>query len=226
MSRTKQKILQVSLMLFNQKGERVVTTNHIASEAGISSGNLYYHFKNKGAIIRELFNQYQAETLALLQLPENRMLTPDDKIRYFQILNQQLWSYRFLHREIYHLMEYQPDFRALYPRFASQVMRQGKAIYQGFVDAQVMTMTASEIEALVINLWIVLTNWSNFLSMSGHIHPNDHSEQWVMQAMRQMLFLEGPYLTGDGRVAYEKLIAAMGNSTLFAQLAEDAEHAS
>ena len=42
-------------------------------------------------------------------------------------------------------------------------MQQGQRIYQAFVDAGLMKMTPSEIEALIINLWIVLTNWTNFL---------------------------------------------------------------
>ena len=52
-----------------------------------------------------------------------------------------------------------------------------------------MKMTPSEIEALIINLWIVLTNWTNFLYMSGHISDNNHlEEKWVWQALRQMVF--------------------------------------
>jgi hypothetical protein len=46
-------------------------------------------------------------------------------------------------------------------------MQQGQKIYQAFVDAGLMKMTDSEIEALIINLWIVLTNWTNFFICQG-----------------------------------------------------------
>ncbi len=195
--KTKDRILQISLQLFNERGERSVTTNHIAAELGISPGNLYYHFRNKHEIIKELMHQYQVETLEMLSLPEDRPLTTNDKINYFQVLSGQLWNYRFIHRDVYHLVESNEDFKKIYPRFAGQVMQQGQRIYQAFVDAGLMKMTPSEIEALIINLWIVLTNWTNFLYMSGHISDNNHlEEKWVWQALRQMVFLEGPYLMG------------------------------
>ncbi|MFC1399220.1 TetR/AcrR family transcriptional regulator [Acinetobacter lactucae] len=217
--KTKDRILQISLQLFNERGERSVTTNHIAAELGISPGNLYYHFRNKHEIIKELMYQYQVETLDMLSLPDDRPLTTNDKINYFQVLSGQLWSYRFIHRDVYHLVESNEDFKKIYPRFAGQVMQQGQKIYQAFVDAGLMKMTPSEIEALIINLWIVLTNWTNFLYMSGHISDNNHlEEKWVWQALRQMVFLEGPYLMGESRATYEQLLDSLGPSDLFASL--------
>ncbi|WP_457795168.1 TetR/AcrR family transcriptional regulator [Acinetobacter baumannii] len=217
--KTKDRILQISLQLFNERGERSVTTNHIAAELGISPGNLYYHFRNKHEIIKELMHQYQVETLEMLSLPEDRPLTTNDKINYFQVLSGQLWNYRFIHRDVYHLVESNEDFKKIYPRFAGQVMQQGQRIYQAFVDAGLMKMTPSEIEALIINLWIVLTNWTNFLYMSGHISDNNHlEEKWVWQALRQMVFLEGPYLMGESRATYEQLLESLGPSELFASL--------
>ena len=218
--KTKERILQLSLQLFNERGERSVTTNHIAAELNMSPGNLYYHFRNKSEIIKQLMEQYQGETLQMLALPDDRLLDANDKIRYFQVLSSQLWGYRFLHRDVYHLVENNEDFRKMYPRFAGQVMQQGQKIYQAFVDAGLMQMTSSEIEALIINLWIVLTNWTNFLYMSGHItDSNTLEEKWVWQALRQMVFLEGAYLRGESRETYERLLDTMGPSELFSSLA-------
>ncbi|EZQ10377.1 MULTISPECIES: TetR/AcrR family transcriptional regulator [unclassified Acinetobacter] len=222
--KTKDRILQISLQLFNERGERSVTTNHIAAELGISPGNLYYHFRNKQEIIKELMEQYQHATLELLALPEDRDVNANDKIRYFQVLSSQLWAYRFLHRDVYHLTENNDDFRKIYPRFAGKVMQQGQKIYRAFVNAGLMQMTESEIEALIINLWIVLTNWTNFLYMSGHLKDSNHlDEKWVWQALRQMVFLEGPYLRGESRQTYERLLETLGTSELFASLSADRE---
>ena len=217
--KTKERILQLSLQLFNERGERSVTTNHIAAELNMSPGNLYYHFRNKNEIIKELMEQYQHQTLEMLALPDDRALDANDKVHYFQVLSSQLWAYRFLHRDVYHLVENNEDFRKMYPRFAGQVMQQGQKIYKGFVNAGLMDMTDSEIEALIINLWIVLTNWTNFLYMSGHLtDSNTLEEKWVWQALRQMVFLEGAYLRGESRQTYEGLLSSLGSSELFASL--------
>lgn len=224
-TKTRDRILQISLQLFNERGERAVTTNHIAAELGISPGNLYYYFRNKAEIIKELMSEYQAETLSVLTVPSDRPLNVNDKIQYFQSLSTQLWSYRFLHRDIYHLMDTHEEFKVLYPQFAGQVMQHGKLIYQGFVDSGLMKMTPSEIEALIINIWIVLTNWSNFLYMSGHINLSGvMDERWIGQGLRQMVFLEGPYLIGDSRQAYEVLLSQFGQSELFARMSTPERH--
>ena len=51
MTTTKEKIIETSINLFNEKGCLNTSTRHIADELGISIGNLYYHFKNKEEIL-------------------------------------------------------------------------------------------------------------------------------------------------------------------------------
>lgn len=72
MTSTKERILNTSLTLFNREGERNVTTNHIAEALGISPGNLYYHFRNKGTIVAALFERYSQHLLTLLEAPRGR----------------------------------------------------------------------------------------------------------------------------------------------------------
>lgn len=210
--KTRDRILQKSLHLFNEQGERCISTNHIAAALEISPGNLYYHFRNKESIIAELLLDYQHEILSLLNVPEDRPLTVADKFDYFQVLSSQFWKYRFLHRDASHLIDSSQILKERYPIFAKQVMQRGMQIYQGFVDAGLMAASFTEIEALIINIWIVMTNWSNFLLMTGHITRTDAlDERWLRQGLRQMVFLEGPYLTGEGRAAYEPLLQTFGD---------------
>ena len=70
--KTRERIVQNSLELFNQLGERSVSTNHIAAHMEISPGNLYYHFPNKQAIIALLFSQYEELVDSFLRPPQGR----------------------------------------------------------------------------------------------------------------------------------------------------------
>ena len=53
--KTKDRIKNMALRMFNEQGERNVTTNHIAAALEMSPGNLYYHYRNKYEIIHDIF---------------------------------------------------------------------------------------------------------------------------------------------------------------------------
>ncbi len=63
---TKQKILDTAMRLFNSVGVANVRLQHIADEAGISVGNLAYHYRNKEAIVDALFYQIEQELQGIL----------------------------------------------------------------------------------------------------------------------------------------------------------------
>ncbi|MBL4787688.1 MAG: TetR/AcrR family transcriptional regulator [Kordiimonadaceae bacterium] len=62
----RERIIAESLHLFNQHGAENVGCNKIAASLGISPGNLYYHFKNKEAIIQRLFDDIDADITSIL----------------------------------------------------------------------------------------------------------------------------------------------------------------
>ena len=63
--KTKERILLGSLNLFNANTASEVTTNDIARELKMSPGNLYFHYKNKEQIIRELFKRLAQDTILI-----------------------------------------------------------------------------------------------------------------------------------------------------------------
>ena len=75
---TYSRIVEASLMLFNEEGERNISTNHIAAHLGISPGNLYYHFHSKDEIVNALFADYEKDIENLLTAPGNRPQGAED----------------------------------------------------------------------------------------------------------------------------------------------------
>jgi AcrR family transcriptional regulator len=100
----RQRILDASRELFNASGTVAVTTNHIARHLGISPGNLYFHFNCREHIVRELFSSLCTATYEAWD--PKRALTPRE---FLESSFEVFWTYRFFHREMYHLRRQDPD---------------------------------------------------------------------------------------------------------------------
>jgi AcrR family transcriptional regulator len=204
--KTRDRILAAALELFNQQGERNVTTNHIAAHLEMSPGNLYYHFKNKQEIIFELFLSYEATVDNNLNVPEDRQLTIEDKLNYLQKVFQGLWEYRFIHRDMEHLLMGEERLHARYREFFRRCQKKTEAIYQGLHDANIINIEQRDLEGLALNTWIVVTSWFSFLQCN----LLSNSEQSITLDMLkggiyQIFQLERPYLTDQYREKVEAM---------------------
>lgn len=197
---TRDRILEASLRLFNDQGERNVTTNHIAADLGISPGNLYYHFKNKQAIIFELFTHYEARVMGVLQLPEARVVSISDKLRYLMETFKGLWEYRFMHRDMESLLSADPSFHRRYRDFFRHCLAQIYRILLALNEAGVLRLSSEEAEDLALSIWIVVTSWFSFLHCNLLTSDNeDISQEMLLSGIYQVFSLEKPYLTDEHR---------------------------
>lgn len=197
--KTRDRILQTSLALFNERGERNITTNHIAQALGMSPGNLYYHFRNKGEIIYELFLRYEQEMAPMLAIPQQRAMTWQDKLGYFEVIFRGLWEFRFLHRDLEQLFAEVPELRTRYSAFAAMSVQQAQAIYQGMIAAGLVEATEEEVRGLVLNLWVLATSWTCFLHTAA-AHTGDPrllSEAMLRYGIYQIICLEEPFVRGE-----------------------------
>ncbi|RMR11436.1 TetR/AcrR family transcriptional regulator [Pseudomonas syringae group genomosp. 3] len=101
--KTRDRILECALTLFNQQGEPNVSTLEIANEMGISPGNLYYHFHGKEPLILGLFERFQAELAPLLDPPSDARLEPEDYWMFLHMIVERLSHYRFLFQDLSNL---------------------------------------------------------------------------------------------------------------------------
>ncbi|AKA21801.1 TetR/AcrR family transcriptional regulator [Pseudomonas chlororaphis] len=202
--KTRERIVQNSLELFNQQGERSVSTNHIAAHMEISPGNLYYHFPNKQAIIAVLFCEYEALVDSFLRLPPGRAVTVEDKRYYLEAVLSAMWRYRFLHRDLEHLLDSDAELAARYRRFSQRCLIHGTAIYAGFVEAGILRMDKVQIESLTLNAWIILTSWVRFLCTTRE-NSMHLSEEAIKRGVYQVLVLEAGFVTEQARDAVNGL---------------------
>jgi AcrR family transcriptional regulator len=159
---TRELILQVSLDLFNEFGEPNVTTNHIADEAEISPGNLYYHFRSKDDIVIELFKRFLGRFGALIDIPEDILLQADDLWFQLHLSFELKGEYRFLYRNLTDLSARIPDFdramRALLKRERQAVANS----LSGLEQAGALVIEPRQKELLIDSLLLSLTYWIPF----------------------------------------------------------------
>ncbi len=193
--RTRDRILLASLELFNEKGERNVTTNHVAAHLGISPGNLYYHFRNKSDIVYELFLQYRQLVQNYLTVPAGRVLSLDDKFAYLEAVFDGLWSFRFLHRDLEHFLGEDERLRRDYRVFTWLCLGSVNNILEGLEKAGInRPMDATSRASFALNLWLVVTNWMSFLKTASSEDDARIDRNSLRQGIYQVVDLEIPYV--------------------------------
>jgi len=203
--RTRERILETSLALFNRFGAPHVTTADIADEMNISPGNLYYHFRNKDEIVFELYEAYEKQVLPLYADPGGRHVGVDDLWLWLHLLFEQMWAHRFLYRD---LDELASSDRKLGRRIGA-LLRKGAAtvveLCRGMVEAGTMAASAREIEALAQNVLLVTAYWPSYDRIRRA--ADDPADTDAGRAAYQVLALFAPYLSADARAHLDRLSA-------------------
>lgn len=207
--RTRERILELSLRLFNDFGEPNVNTTLISDEMNISPGNLYYHFKNKDDIINCIFQQFEREIDRLLALPEERAANVEDAWLFLHVLFELVWKYRFFYRDLNNLLANNRTLELKFKQLLTQKVRVARGLCLGLQRAGELDAGPREIEALATNMVVVATYW---LSYSYVLDPRRFNDPEVVGAAvqrgcYQVMALTAPYLTGPSRALFEKLAA-------------------
>lgn len=185
---TREKILDTALTLFNNEGTAAVSTNHIAEAAGISPGNLYYHFKNKEEIIRELFERLFAANDAAFNLPANKLPTLTDLQAMVKTNYKILWQYRFAHRELTALLRADADLRSRFLGVRKRGFEGFHQLFNAFAQAGIFRASTKPevIQNLAETCWLITEFWLNSLEISGKTVNEAQMERGV-QLMMQIL---------------------------------------
>ena len=182
---TKDRILDAALHLFNEQGTGPVSTNHIAEAAGISPGNLYYHFRNKEEIIRAICERLFAAWDITLVLPADRNPTLADVEGLVRDNFRIMWDYRFIYREILALLHQDAQLRERYVAVRARGYEGFQGIFHWLASngAPVDEETVSRLADLC---WLISEFWLAEVEVSGQpVDPNQM--QRGMDLMKQVL---------------------------------------
>lgn len=198
--KTREKIINTAIQLFNDQGTKSVSTNHIAATAGISPGNLYYHFRNKEDIIHAIFEQM--DTYGMVQylgiFNEVQIGTLEAIEQTFVMIQKFNWRYRFFKRELTALIITD---RLLKEKFHHthrkmlEVVRQANnaAVAVGTLKP----MSDRDMSLFTEEIWLVALFWLNYLEVGGE-EVNEETLTRGIDLLRNML---KPRLTKEALIS-------------------------
>ena len=165
--KTAERILMVSLDLFNQQGETNVSSVDIALELDISPGNLYYHFKGKESIITRLFALYQSRMTKALNAPDNDSLSLEEFFYYLLLLFQISHEYRFLYRNPSETAEKYPAIAKGFRRILAQKERVFDSCLQTFYEKDLLLGDDRQKSQIVELIGLIATQTPNYHLLKG-----------------------------------------------------------
>jgi AcrR family transcriptional regulator len=222
--RTAERILDVTLAMFNRFGEPNVSTSQLCGELGISPGNLFYHHSTRDALVAGLFTRYQGALDQALVVPmpitttgmppaeadveateppwwQGKTSEPlTNLIHLAEAIAHVAWTYRFLFRDLSDLVS---RHRVLEEGLPPLLRRQAQALMQALHPLPWQAPAPDE--AALAN-WVghVLAALTGSTGLDGALDPRELLRQSgphaVDVALGRALGLMRPALAGPDRV--------------------------
>ena len=199
--RTAERILDVTLAMFNRFGEPNVSTGQLCGELGISPGNLFYHHPTREALVSALYHRYGAAAVLALASPGGRPTTPMAAVNELVALCERLarvaWDYRFLFRDLDDLVSRHRDLEEGLPPL---LRRQAHALH-GAMAALPWADTRSDGDTRTLWCGLLLSCLTGTAGLDGALDPREvlrgDGEQAVTRALVRGLGLIRPALRDD-----------------------------
>ena len=211
--RTAERILEVTLDLFNRFGEPNVSTTLISAELGISPGNLYYHYPAKDELINSLFDRFETALNELLNASDG-VRDVEDAWFFMHSLFELIWQHRFLYRDLNDLLSKNRRLETHFQTVLKNKTRAVKTLLDGMSRAGAVHIDSREVEATATSMVVVLTYWLNFEYVRdprNALEP-ENAQSALLRGAQHVLNLLAPYLEQKQRMHLLQLVGAYNNN--------------
>jgi AcrR family transcriptional regulator len=207
--RTAERILEVTLELFNRFGEPNVSTTLISSELGISPGNLYYHYPAKDELINTLFDRYEQALSELLHASDG-VHDVESAWFFMHTLFELIWQYRFLYRDLNDLLSKNRRLETHIQKALQDKATAFHAMLDSMRRAGALQIDARETQTVATSLVVVLTYWLSFEYVRDPRHALEPAgaQTALLRGAQHGLSLLAPYLKPDQRSHLLQLVGA------------------
>lgn len=202
MNKTKQKIIDSSKELFNQHGYSQVTIRMIATNLGISSGNLNYHFKKREEILEFLYFDMVSEFDQRVEtLSETEISFPQIRAD-IQASMERMLEYRFIWTDLFNILKahekINDHFTAVYKkRISGNVF-----LFDRLHEMELIRAAKFQEEYHILAERMV--NFGDTWIYTSEVYNRSSSKEQITYQVNAMLAMIYPYLTDKGLQEFEQ----------------------
>jgi AcrR family transcriptional regulator len=192
---TRSRILETSLKLFNDEGIAKMSTNRIATELGISPGNLYYHFASKEEIAEWLVRRFD-DRIRVIAATADSVAALDDLWLTLHLLFEAIHEYRFIYRDVDYLIRTSAKSAQRVRQITLSSIQAVRHMCHRLADASVLRASSEDVDNLALQMVFTTTCWFTFTRL---LPQGDAQSLDSGRAAYQVLTLLTPYLEPDSR---------------------------
>ncbi|MGB0954714.1 MAG: TetR/AcrR family transcriptional regulator [Panacagrimonas sp.] len=188
----RERIIEAAIWLMSERGSGVGTTQ-IAEHLNISPGNLYYHFRNREQIVREVLSRLRTDLAQTLALPGDGIVAYQQLVDYYANGAMVLWRYRFVVASALELIHRDPEIATSYHEFTVEGIEAVRKIIRKVVQQHPGPIPASPKDCanLAENMWVLWSGWPRH----AELYRNNErvSQAAIAHGLEQIAMTLGPY---------------------------------
>src|SRR6056297_286265 len=197
MSKTKQKILDTALELYNRNGVSNVSIRQLAKEIGISHSNLIYHYPNQEDVVLGLHDLLLQEAVTLNKaLVQNE--TPLKSLyettrRGFSVV----YDFRFFFKELQYICNSFPSVRESIKKVEQARSIMYKNIIRDMIERELFRSEEfeNEFDDLIVRIKIYSDHWLESSSIYDELSKEKRIHKYSCLLIQHFY----PYLTDKGK---------------------------
>lgn len=200
MNKTKQRIIEAAIMLFNEFGYSNVSMQKLANHLKVSPGNLTYHYPKKADLMLAIYDQFRHEISLIV--PPGKDNKPDLHHLDVQIRQFYIFQQRFLFFYL-DLLEIERAYPELAERHYVHVRDQIQTILLGLKYNENLGLLKKEEDKayhhLAEQMWFTTVFWPRQVRVRGVEDKLENLRTLMWQQIK-------PYLTDSGKKQVDNLL--------------------
>lgn len=208
-NRTKGKILDTSIKLFNEKKASNVSTVQISAAMKISPGNLYYYYANKEEVIRCIWQERMLKEIDQLIIQYEQVDSAGSLLDFFKDAITHCIKYKFFYTEMPTLFVNDSSLIDIYGEVEKRIRNASVNMYKSLAEEGKAAGLKDEILDMVayngMAMLIGVVSYCDVMSLKG-FDINDSARV----AWERMACYMKPFFTEEGQRELDEALKARG----------------